>query len=610
MSKLIALLSAALFLLIQPAAHTRAQQSAASQPLLAAPIWVYNAWSAYDELSDNIPLTEELALQEFDQILRLRKLGVHFDYYMMDAFWYAPDGGYRKWRAESWPQGPDRWLAECQANGVKPGLWFSTNTLTYLHAAPEWQGSLDRNDGAMALYAGGFLADFMDVLQYWYDRGIRMFKFDFADFDAAAKGDEKTLTPHDIRVRNLQAFHAALQAFRRKNPDVVLVGFNGLVGDVGSAAKPVTPFDAHWLDLFDSLYSGDPRPSNVPAMNFWRSVDIYSDHMVRSMEQAGLPLQRINSTSFMIGDTGTNYHRGTAAWQGSLLLMVAHGGWINTVHGNLELLDDEKARWFAKVQAMYGPLQRSGITKSFGGIPGDAQPYGFGSIGADGALYTVVNPSQRIRTIRMPRLSPANQPYTGGRRILFRDAGFNPALDGDSIRLGPGQLALVGFGRYASPDYDLGTEADVRIPRHVEPLPAEFAAVKEANALHSTADPGSAAAASKKMEGPLAIEAVVTPPVTGDLRIILRQRDTHNEMMRSVSKTDMGKHFVIAAEQGGRPLPVEIHYDKVIWSGLSWAVGEIRHADIAPHKPIRIRLSSAASDPSLHLDGQVFRVEH
>ncbi len=61
-------------------------------PLIKDPIWVYNDWSSYDELSDNIPLTEELAMKELDEIIRLHSLGVHFDYYMMDAFWFAPEG--------------------------------------------------------------------------------------------------------------------------------------------------------------------------------------------------------------------------------------------------------------------------------------------------------------------------------------------------------------------------------------------------------------------------------------------------------------------------------------------------------------------------------------
>jgi hypothetical protein len=82
-------------------------------------------------------------------------------------------------------------------------------------------------------------------------------------------------------------------------------------------------------------------------------MDIYSDHMVRQYERSFLPLERIDSTGFMIGNTGTIYYRKTNAWQGMLLLMVARGGWINTIHGNLEFLNDQQARWFAKVQSLY-----------------------------------------------------------------------------------------------------------------------------------------------------------------------------------------------------------------------------------------------------------------
>ena len=111
-------------------------------PLARDPIFVYNDWSAYDELSDNIPLTEQLAMKELDEILRLRRLGVHFDYYMMDAFWFAPDGGYRAWRKPNWPNGPDAWIKKCRDNGILPGLWFGTNELVKINAIPEWQSSL------------------------------------------------------------------------------------------------------------------------------------------------------------------------------------------------------------------------------------------------------------------------------------------------------------------------------------------------------------------------------------------------------------------------------------------------------------------------------------
>jgi len=563
------------------------------EPLLRDPIWVYNNWSAYDELSDRIPLTEELAMRELAQIVRLRQFGVHFDYYMMDAFWFDPDGAYRQWRKPNWPNGPDRWIAECRRNGIFPGLWFSTNTLVKINAAPQWQDSLNKNKGAMSFSEGGFLPDFMTVLQYWYDRGIRMFKFDFVDFGAATPQAEKTQTAQEISLRNQDAFREALRKFRQKNPDVVLEAFNGFGGDVESTAAPFPfqhPVDLRWLEVFDAMYSGDPRPSDVPEMNFWRSVDIYSDHMVRRYQQSFLPLERIDSTGFMIGNTGTIYYRKTNAWQGMLLLMVARGGWINTIHGNLEFLDDQQARWFAKVQSMYAPLQALGRTKTFGGIPGEVKPYGFGSFDVDGAIYTVVNPGQTVGEIEMPLLSRA-QPKTDKGRILFTDAGFEPVLDGNRIRLGPGQMATVGFGRYAEAKYDLGIQRDVQIPREISPLAARF----EANQ-------------------PNAVTATIAAPRKGDLRIILQQRGKDGRLQRSwpggpPSGTSVGKVLVLQATQGGNNVPIEINYDKVIWSGLSWAVGEIRHASMRDGEAMTIRCSSAEKDP-VAVECRVFVVEY
>src|SRR5579883_208675 len=390
--------------------------------------------------------------------------------------------------------------------------------------------------------------------------------------------------------RHAQALHNALLAFRRNHADVVLVAFNGFVGDVDSAAAELNPFNTQWLETFDSLYAGDPRPSDLPQMDLWRAIDIYSDDMVRHFAQAGVPLERIDSTAFMLGNTATNYFRKTRAWRGSLLLMAARGGWINTVHGNLEFLDDEDARWFAKVQAIYAPLQSAGHTRWFGGNPGTPWSYGFGSEAKDGALYAVVNPSQGVRTLRLPRLSSAQEPNIDG-RVLFHDDGFTPVLKGDTIRLGPGELALVGFGRYDGPENDLGTEADIRIPKTIELLPAHF------RNIGSVSDQ-------------IAVETEIAAPSTGDLRNIMQQRDPDGSVVRATSHETMGKYFTIRASQNGAPLPVEIRYDRRIWSGLSWAVGEVRHDHIAPGKPIRIRLTSAESDPSVHLDARVYNVEY
>src|SRR5258707_5378010 len=89
---------------------------------LNQPVAVYNNWSAYDELSDNIELTEKLAMKELGEILRLRRAGVRIDYYMMDAFWYSPTGGYFEFRRPQLPRGAEGWLRACRRTNIKPGL--------------------------------------------------------------------------------------------------------------------------------------------------------------------------------------------------------------------------------------------------------------------------------------------------------------------------------------------------------------------------------------------------------------------------------------------------------------------------------------------------------
>jgi hypothetical protein len=571
--------------------HFSAQNLAA--PMLRDPIFVYNNWSSYDELSDNVPLTEELAMRELDQIIRLKKFGIRFDYYLMDAFWYAPDGAYRTWRKPNWPNGPDRWIQKCKENGIQPGLWFSSNTLVKIDAAPQWRDSLSKNGWQMSFFEGGFLPDFMNVLQYWYDHGIRAFKFDFVELAAATPEDETKLTKDEIRRRNGDALRAALQKFRERNKDVILEAFNGFGGDLDSTSSPFPfhdPVDLRWLDVFDIQYTGDPRPSDVPEMNFWRSMDIYGDHMVRRFEQSHFPAERIDSTSFMIGKTGTIYYRGMNAWKGALILMMARGGWINTVHGNLELIGDDDARWFARVQSLFLGLQSLGRTKAFGGIPGEVQTYGFGSVDADGSIYVVVNPAQSMQSIQMPLLSQEQRPLASG-RLLFADAGFRPVLAGNKIQLGPGQMAMVYFGKYSLPKYDFGIQQDVVIPKTIRPVDAQF-----------------------QTTGKGVIEATISPPAGGDLRLVMQQHNPDGSIRRTWAGgppkgTNMGQVFLLEATQNGRTLPVTINYDKVIWSGLSWAVGEIKRKDLQPGAPITLRFTSKEKDP-VTLTGNVYQVTY
>jgi hypothetical protein len=67
--------------------------------------------------------------------------------------------------------------------------------------------------------------------------------------------------------------------------------------------------------------------------------------------------------------------------------------------------------------------------------------------------------------------------------------------------------------------------------------------------------------------------------------------------------------LTLRATQDDKNVPIEINYDKVIWSGLSWAVGEVRHTSMRPGQPITIRLASAEKNP-VTLEGHLYVVSY
>src|SRR5580658_4292319 len=182
------------------------------------PVFVYNNWSAYDELSDKVVQTEVLAMRELDELVRLKRSGVLFDYYVMDAFWFDKHGGYRVWHKGHWPNGPDRWLAACKEHGVRPGMWFSTNLIAtrdgrFLEPVVEWADSMATDPNILCLFEGGYLNHLAGTLQLWYDRGVRLFKFDFAYFEAVTAAAASRYTPEEIKEKNKVAFMGMLRRF-------------------------------------------------------------------------------------------------------------------------------------------------------------------------------------------------------------------------------------------------------------------------------------------------------------------------------------------------------------------------------------------------------------
>jgi hypothetical protein len=54
---------------------------------------------------------------------------------------------------------------------------------------------------------------------------------------------------------------------------------------------------------------------------------------------------------------------------------------------------------------------------------------------------------------------------------------------------------------------------------------------------------------------------------------------------------------------------VHIDYDKIVWSGMSWASGEIDTKDLVPGQPLLVKFHSTEKDP-ITLEGSAYVVEY
>lgn len=578
------------------AAPARAQRPA-SLPQLSQPILIYSHLPQNSDFSGSVPLNETLALRQVDDLQRLKKAGLRFDYDLMDATWFAPAGSYRTGPTSDWPKGPGPWIGRCRAAGIRPGLRFGGNVATPMQAPPAWKDSLDRDGRSLSLFEGSFLHDFIASMQSWYDHGIRLFELDSLNLAAATPATAARLSHDEIIARNATALRQALLAFRKANPDaVVLISSTRSDNPDLSAQAPATGNSpnadpalnppANPLQDFEFFSIGQPRPSAIAQADFQRSVDIESDLRVRRFEQSGVSLQQIDSAGFSVGLSS-----GTHAFRGAFLLAMARGGWVNTVHGDLEHIQDDDLRWLVRVQQLYFELQAQGHIHSFGAPPGAAQPYGFAASSAHGSVYVVINPGQAVAALAL-RPSSSLPPFQSAGRVQFCDAGFTPRLSGSTITLGPGQMAMIGFGAYAGPSYSFGVQEDVIIPSSIESVEADF-----------------------HFEAPRVLEARFDPPMRGVLRVMVRPRSPDALALTSPALRDphmsgiLSNPITFQATQSGRSIPVRIQDSGASGAGLPWLVGDLDVNDLTPGVPVEVRFHSDKVDPA-DLEGSAYAVEY
>ena len=126
---------------------------------------------------------------------------------------------------------------------------------------------------------------------------------------------------------------------------------------------------------------------------------------------------------------------------------------------------------------------------------------------------------------------------------------------------------VVGFGGYADNKYNLGIDDTINIPIAIDKIASEFTSTSKNT-----------------------IEGKINPVAGKEIRIIMQQFYKNGDPCRSwpgapPDGKNINEVIVISVSQDGKPIPMHIEYDKMIWSGLSWGAGEIKHSDIDMNKP-------------------------
>ena len=574
------------------------QRDANSTPP-STPISVFSQDSGLGQASS--PISEQQALRDLDELARLRKAGVRTEYDVMDASWFAPESRYRKLRPADWPNGPDVWLARCRAAGIRPGMRIGGNAVPAETPADQipsaWKDSLGQDGRSLSLFEGGYLADLMSALESWYDRGVRFFLFDAVDLGAATSAAEARLSQDEIVSRNTAALREALRSFHNKNREAILVvtvesgTHSSLPASPEASAKPgdrsLTPLaDSAQLGALTLISAGGSQLAAASQIDLLRAADIESDESVRRLEQSGLSLAQIESGGFTASGSADS---GLRAWKGAFLLAMARGGWLNSMHGDISLIQKDDARWIARVQRLFLNLEEQGHLRSFGGPAGSDEPYGFAASSARGSVYVVVNPGEAAATLSLPPPG-ASSPELAEGRLQFSDAGFTPRFSGNAITLGPGQVAMVGYGAYAASAFNLGVQQDAMIPHHVEPVDATF----------YYTDAGS-------------LVASFQPPIDGVVRLILRPRAAKGQAAAtttsSMARASTAQSFSLEATQSGRPIPVRLDYSNQLARGMGWTVGEIDVNDLTPGVPLVVQFHSNNNDIAW-LEASAYAIEY
>jgi len=342
-------------------------------------------------------------------------------------------------------------------------------------------------------------------------------------------------------------------------------------------AYAVSPW---WLFWFDSLYSGDPRPSDLPSVTSLRdSVNWYQDHVFRGYARCLMPLFTIDDFGTLVGKTSTIYYLGAEGFTDSWILNIMRGDLTPFFYGDLRLLSEPDQQFLAAtlrfLRDHQGVLAR---TQPILGIPGKGEVYGYLARDDQLTFITVVNPGLFPQSFYVPTPGPDSN----FAKLVFADdeqaehvvrpvKGF---LRGD---LFPGEIRVYALGPREKITPLSLPSAPTRVYHQVAPMLDPFQGGREAQLRIEKSEVGSTLA-------------------------FIVQYYRGGELDRSYKQPQ--EVLKVVGDLGGKPA----HFASIpregvdIWSQCSWAV--FKHRISSPEAGQTLLLKLLGSPP----DGVRFQI--
>ena len=365
----------------------------------------YDIYGVYDNagLMNPTEVTEELVLDNLDDLERLQKRGIYFDYYFIDTGWSNHRGDLKDFDPSRFPKGPAKIVEQLRKLGMKIGLWVSPSAgpMAFVSAAgnpvldPSAMHPLKEGQpcNEYCLASEPYRTIFREALLYHVkENNVRSFKLDGFSYFCTNPTHGHMMGKYSVEPI-VDSMIEIIEEVRRECLDIMFMYY--------------WHFRSPWWLLHGEtiyergIWMEGATPSDFPARLTRQSVTISFDQgLDHSWDK--FPLHTQDSLGVWITHTRWGAYMGKEGWQDAWVMDLARGSMLCQLWGDVSLFDEKDIQFLAAISAwakknshlLYQP-------RRILGNPWKAEPYGYACFQGDEGVIFIYNPQFRQDTISL-----------------------------------------------------------------------------------------------------------------------------------------------------------------------------------------------------------------